>query len=295
MTLQQLQYFRTLAKVQHYTKAAEILFVSQPSLSYAISELEKELSLALFERHGKKTQLSAQGKIFLTYVESALDQLEKGVVTIKSLNPLGGAVRLGYIYSLSNSFIREALLSFYSDERNKHITFQFTQNVNSNIVEALNVGAIDLAICPKPTKECMSVEIYRQELYAIVPKDHQLAHKKEIDINELKDESFALVNKKTGLRWAIDELFKEIKMNPSVTYEADECNALINFVSLHFGVSIIPHVPGLEKSSVAVLRIRNPSFIRSIYLAWKNSKRLSPQAAYVKDFFISNFATQNQR
>ncbi len=107
MTLQQLQYFRTLAKVQHYTKAAEILFVSQPSLSYAISELEKELSLALFERHGKKIQLSAQGKIFLTYVESALDQLEKGVVTIKSLNPLGGAVRLGYIYSLSNSFIRE--------------------------------------------------------------------------------------------------------------------------------------------------------------------------------------------
>lgn len=97
MTLQQLQYFRTLAKVQHYTKAAEILFVSQPSLSYAISELEKELSLALFERHGKKIQLSAQGKIFLTYVESALDQLEKGVVTIKSLNPLGGAVRLGYI------------------------------------------------------------------------------------------------------------------------------------------------------------------------------------------------------
>lgn len=290
MTLQQLQYFRTLAKVQHYTKAAEILFVSQPSLSYAISELEKELSVPLFEKHGKKIKLSTQGEVFLTYVESSLDQLTKGVNMIKSLNPLEGNVNLGYIYSLSNSFIREVLLRFYSDENNKHITFHFTQNVNSSIIEALNDGTIDLAICPKPSKDSMSVEIYRQELYVIVPKDHPLVQKKEIDINEIKGESFALVNKKTGLRWAIDELFKEIKITPSVAYEADECNALINFVSLHFGVSIIPYVPGLEKSSVSVLRIKNQGFVRSIYLAWKNSKELSPPVSYVKDFLITNYA-----
>jgi len=290
MTLQQLQYFRTLAKIQHYTKAAEVLFVSQPSLSYAISELEKELSVCLFEKHGKKIHLSPQGEVFLTYVEGSLDQLAAGISTVKSLNPFEGAVNLGYIYSLSNSFMREVLLRFYADENNKHITFHFTQNVNSIIMEALNDGTIDLAICPKPAKDIMSAEIYRQELYVIVPKDHPLALKKEIDINEIKEEPFALVNKKTGLRWAIDDLFKEAKINPTIVCEADECNALINFVSLHFGVSIIPYVPGLEKGSVAVLRIRNPGFVRSIYLAWKNNKALSPPVMRVKDFLIANYS-----
>lgn len=107
---------------------------------------------------------------------------------------------------------------------------------------------------------------------------------------KIKEEPFALVNKKTGLRWAIDDLFKEAKINPTIVCEADECNALINFVSLHFGVSIIPYVPGLEKGSVAVLRIRNPGFVRSIYLAWKNNKALSPPVMRVKDFLIANYS-----
>ena len=62
MTLQQLQYFRELARTQHYTRAAERLMVSQPSLSYAISELEKELGAALFRKDRKKTTLTEEGK-----------------------------------------------------------------------------------------------------------------------------------------------------------------------------------------------------------------------------------------
>ncbi|HQO95375.1 MAG TPA: LysR family transcriptional regulator, partial [Sedimentibacter sp.] len=54
MTLQQLHYFRVLAKVENYTKAAGILHIAQPSLSYSISQLESELNIKLFERHGKK-------------------------------------------------------------------------------------------------------------------------------------------------------------------------------------------------------------------------------------------------
>jgi DNA-binding transcriptional LysR family regulator len=54
MTLQQLEYFRVMAKVLHYTKAAEMLYISQPSLSYAISELEKELAIPLFKKMVKK-------------------------------------------------------------------------------------------------------------------------------------------------------------------------------------------------------------------------------------------------
>ena len=65
MNLSQLQYFRTLAKEEHYTRAAQILSITQPSLSHAIAQLEQELGTRLFEKKGRNVVLTRYGKIFL--------------------------------------------------------------------------------------------------------------------------------------------------------------------------------------------------------------------------------------
>lgn len=78
MTLAQLQYFKTLAHVLHYTRAAEQLHIAQPSLSYSISELEKELGVKLFEKEDRKIRLTSYGEQFLPYVENALAVLAEG-------------------------------------------------------------------------------------------------------------------------------------------------------------------------------------------------------------------------
>lgn len=82
MNLYQLYYFRTLAKLEHYTKAAEELSMTQPSLSNAISTLETELEVPLFEKHGRNIKLSKYGKMFLPYVENSLKELEAGTKKI---------------------------------------------------------------------------------------------------------------------------------------------------------------------------------------------------------------------
>ena len=69
MTLQQLKCLCVMAEVLHYTKAANQLYISQPSLSYAISELEKELGVPLFERKGNRTCMTKYGENFLPYVK----------------------------------------------------------------------------------------------------------------------------------------------------------------------------------------------------------------------------------
>ena len=108
MTLQQLHYFRVLARVQHYTKAADILHIAQPSLSYSISQLESELSIKLFEKQGKQVRLSYPGEKFLEYVEKSLEILEDGTHDAKTLSDTEkGEVTLGYIYSISSKFIPE--------------------------------------------------------------------------------------------------------------------------------------------------------------------------------------------
>ena len=79
MNLYHLRYFVTLAHLEHYTKAAEILAITQTSLSHAIASLEKELGVKLFEKEGRNVVLTKCGQAFLTDVEHALDMLDSSV------------------------------------------------------------------------------------------------------------------------------------------------------------------------------------------------------------------------
>ena len=78
MNLNQLHYFAKLAEVEHYTKAAEELSISQPSLSHAVSSLEKEIGTKLFEKQGRGVVLTKYGKIFKEYVDEAIHSLDTG-------------------------------------------------------------------------------------------------------------------------------------------------------------------------------------------------------------------------
>lgn len=79
MNLSHLYYFRKLAQVQHYTRAAEQLYITQPTLSNAVSQLEKELGIPLFEKDGRNVRLTKQGREFDTYISQALDLIDKAV------------------------------------------------------------------------------------------------------------------------------------------------------------------------------------------------------------------------
>ena len=83
MKLHQLRYFQCLSHYLHYRKASEALYISQPTLSFAIKELEKELVVALFKKEGRTIQLSQEGKIFLDYVSKSLQILDEGIHAIQ--------------------------------------------------------------------------------------------------------------------------------------------------------------------------------------------------------------------
>ena len=83
MNLQHLYYFQTLADELHYHRASEKLYISQPSLTYAIKELEKELNTKLFVKKGKNIQLTNDGKLFLEHVNLSLKILDDGIELLK--------------------------------------------------------------------------------------------------------------------------------------------------------------------------------------------------------------------
>lgn len=85
MNLNQLQYFVTLAHMEHYTRAAEKLSITQPSLSHAISSLENELGTYLFEKQGRNVVLTKYGRLFMEYAEEALSILDAGIRKMKAM------------------------------------------------------------------------------------------------------------------------------------------------------------------------------------------------------------------
>lgn len=117
MTLHQLQYFEILARTQHYQRTAELLGISQPTLSRAINSLELELGTPLFERQGRNVVLSRFGRIFAEHIFSAMQELNTGIDHVRELlDPEKGSIDVSLIYAVANIYFPR-LLRGYMDRQ----------------------------------------------------------------------------------------------------------------------------------------------------------------------------------
>ena len=131
MNLNQLTYFVTLAQIENYTRAAKRLDITQPSLSHAISNLEKELQVPLFERHGRNVTMTKYGEMFLKYVQDSLHILNLGVERIQEAARIpGGSISIGYIHTQGRRFIPELVRGFLDEQEGKKIDFHFQKTLS---------------------------------------------------------------------------------------------------------------------------------------------------------------------
>lgn len=289
MNLRHLYYFRTLAKLEHYTQAAAELSIAQPSLSHAISELEKELNTYLFEKHGRNIRLTKYGRIFLDYVENALGELEKGEKKLQQLaNPHTGTVDLAFIYTLGANFTPKMVQAFSNHEDYKDISFSFTQGDTQKIVQGLKEEKFDLAFCSylENEPEIEFTPLAQQELIAIVSKNHPLAKNDYISLQDTEPYPFIFFHKSSGLRPIIDRLFADADISPNIVCEVVEDSAIAGLVSVDYGISIIPRIPFLDFFDVKALPLKDASYNRYIYLANRKNQHLPPAAAHFRNFAI---------
>ena len=136
MNLFYLRYFVKLAHIGHYTKAAEQLCITQPSLSHAISQLEKELGLPLFEKYGRKTTLTRYGEEFLLCAEQTLRTLDNGLASLERAANGEGEIRLGILRTLGIQFIPGWPPGFSKSIPKPKFIFHFTRESPENFSPA---------------------------------------------------------------------------------------------------------------------------------------------------------------
>ena len=190
MNLNHLYYFRALAKEEHYTRTVDMLSITQPSLSHAISCLEGELGVKLFEKQGRNAKLTKYGALFLRYVEQSLDMLDEGKRVLTETSGIsGGFIDMGYIFTLGSHFIPNLIKSYLEEKGENHIRFSFGQGTTKKIVEELKDGKYDLAFSSyiEGEDELEFIPVGQEDLVLIMPKDHPLTEKKEIDLMDTVD------------------------------------------------------------------------------------------------------------
>ncbi|WP_238901299.1 MULTISPECIES: LysR family transcriptional regulator [unclassified Clostridium] len=291
MNLNHLQYFRVLARLEHYTQAAKELSITQPSLSHAISSLENDLNTYLFEKEGRNIKLTKYGRFFLEYVENALNELEIGEKKLKALtNSSFGVIDLGFIYTLGAYVMPNIIKEFLDIEKYKDISFSLFQGTTHNVIAGLKSEKFDLGFCSFVENEpdIDFVPILEEQLVLIVSKDHELAYLDSIDLSEVDRYPFVFFNKESGIRPLIDGLFNKVNITPKIICEVEEDSAVLGLVAVNYGIAIIPNIFLIRNFDVKVIHINNPIVKRRIYLASIKNKYISPSANQFRNYIIKN-------
>lgn len=291
MNLYHLRYFMVLAEMQHFRKASEKLCITQPSLSHAISQLESELGVSLFDRQSRSSVLTKEGRQFLDYVQRSLSILDDGVSVMQRAAKGEGIIKLGFLRTLGTSFIPEVVASFLETKPEKPIHFEFYSGVTTHLLEGLKQDKYDVVFCTKLDQEA-EIEFHpveKQDLVLIVPRNHPLANQHSVDLSATLPYPQVYFSKSSGLRSVIDKLFDKIDGKPIIAHEIEEDEVVAGLVSKGFGIAVVPYMEQLLRLNVKIIQISSPSWERNFHMATLKNRYLSPVVQEFCEFVSKNY------
>ena len=278
MELLQLQYFLLLAKEQHVTRTAELLHISQPSLSATIKKLEEELDASLFVRKGRNIALSPYGEVFQSYVEEVFLALENGKATLSKMkNQEDSVLNLG----LLSPYVWNELFLLFSDQY-PEITINRRSIEDQRFWDGIVEGDIDFylgglnRIEELDTSRLQYSILYEDSMVLLVHQNHPLASRETIDLRECGEESFVNLSEDTNLQQFLNQMFQKAGFVPKVVMTCDY-TLRDQMVSEGHGVSITTRL-GAQKSNVSgtvAIPITYPAEKRKLGLVWRKKRVFS--------------------
>ena len=294
MRLKDLQWITALAEHRHMTDAAAVLGIPQSTLSRALSRVEDELGIQIFQRLASGLHPTPLGERVIqaaTEVTERLNRLRNDLAT--DLHPETGVVRLAFLDSTGTALVPSLL------RRLKHIApkvrVELKQEPGHEILEDLQTGRADLALArAQPAGNYGWLLISREPLVLVVPPDHRLAGHEQVQLKDLGKEAFVTTPKGFGFRAQTDTLLASAGIKPEISFEAEDAGTIEGLVSAGLGVAIIPAVFAGATGSVAV-QLRDGHAVREIGLIWRTDTKLSAPAQRLKDLVDKEFSFSSQR
>jgi len=287
MELLQLQYFITVARLEHVTEAARTLHVTQSSLSKTIQRLEEDLGAPLFDRTGRNLRLNELGVRFLRRAEKAMLELEQGKLEIKDLT--SQEHRTLELAVTTASTLPPILREFR--KQLPDIQFHVQMLATEEMVTLLRRGEVDFCLSSPPIYgediDCQIVFV--DPIVLAVPAGHHLAHRTSISLSELRDEWFVGVKKGYGTRDFVDEVCRSAGFEPQYIFEGDEPARLGALVEAEIGIAFIPSTARGARESIRYIELDDQQLAREIALLSHKSRYISQAAQRFREVVIDYF------
>jgi DNA-binding transcriptional LysR family regulator len=286
MELRHIRYFLAVAEEMNITRAALRLGIAQPPLTQQIKALEKELGVQLFDRVGRRIELTQAGAVLLDAVRDVQERVDHAVrLTQQAGHGDFGILRVGFTGSAAfNPAVTAALCEYRSAWPGVKLILE--QNRTSGLLEGLERGRLDVAFV-RPTCEsnaAISISFFSKEaLVAGVPLSHPLASKRFVRLEALRNEPFIIYPraKGQGLSERVLAECARAGFTPVIAQESPQTTSTINLVAGSIGVAVVPAcMRHLRPDSVRFLNLRDCELRAELQLA----RRVSDSSSTVRHF-----------
>lgn len=291
VTLRQLQVFEAIARLGSFTRAAEELHLSQPTVSMQINKLAGTVGLPLFERAGRNVAITTAGRALAATCRDIMESLAHLEMTVADLKGLKqGRLRLA-VMTTAQYFMPHVLGEFCKRYPGIEVTLEVTNREQT--LERLAAHLDDLYVLGRQpdSAEIETHSFAPNPLVVMASRDHPLAHEHNITLARIAEEPFILRERGSGSRDAALRPFLEQGLNPEVRMELGSNEAIKQAIVAGLGLSILSlHTLTLEGTDgpIAVLDVEGFPIERQWYVAWPRGRALSIVAGAFFDYLMED-------
>jgi LysR family transcriptional regulator, low CO2-responsive transcriptional regulator len=290
VTLHQLRVFEAAARHNSFTRAAEELYLTQPTVSIQVKQLTKAIGMPLFEQVGKKLFLTDAGRELYAASKDVFERLSQLEMTVADLQGMKqGMLRLAVI-TTANYFIPRLLGPFCQQYPGINVSLQVTNH--EGLIERLHSNLDDLYIVSRtPDGSDYTVQPFLDNpLVVVAPIDHPLAGQHEISIQRLAEQPLIMRERGSGTREAAERLFEAAGVPMKVRLDLGSNEAIKQAILGGLGLSVLSYhtLTSLgETPMLTVLDVEGFPIHRQWHLIYPQGKQLSVVAATFRDYLLA--------
>lgn len=293
MTLDQLKYFETAAQTLHIGKAAQILNLSQPSLSIAIKKLEADLEVPLFQPDGRGVALTSYGEELLPYARSILQQTEAARDHLKKkADKLNREIHFAYTASIAYHCVPRLFRDFTAVSKEKYLIYS-DEMPSDKIASGIKEGRFDLGVCSwiEPDAEIVQIPVLYQPFVLILPRSDEYADREFASLENICSVPFVSYLTDYPMYREVSALFQKHGLTPQITHFAYSEDSIAQLVSQNLGISIVARTESL--AFYENIRILQPDWLqggRYLYLTYHRLRHQGHGARAMTEFIKNSWS-----
>ena len=295
MDVIKLKSFIAVARLRNFRKASEELFFSQPAISAQIKELENYYNVELFERSGKKVELTEAGELLLPYAEELVKKFEESRYSVQNAaSAEKGRIKIGTSILPGLYYLPDLIAEFRLI--NPEIVFDISLMYSTEIERLVLDMSIHLGVIGTPEDfsfgDNLSYEsVFRDRLVACVYRGHHLAGREFVTLAELAEEVLILPTRNTFTRKIVEKSMREKRIPFTISYEIANNEMIKRMVEKKLGITILcsSMIPSEDTcSNLKQILIDDLHSYRHINIVFRKDRKLSPPLRSFIEFLSSH-------